>query len=247
MDFAEKQQVGASRSRPKRSALLIVVVLLGGAGIAVWLATRAPSSPDQPTPAMALKLPEEPSIAVLPFTHLSSKPEDEWFTDGMSETLITDLSRLNNLFVIARNSTFTYTREDMARAQVLFQQSLDLDPNFTMGMLYLGWTHFNQGEAGWSPDPRESYLKALELGRKAAAIDPSLGDAYKLLSGVLLALEKHVEAVAAADKALALSPNQADILAWNGTRAYCLPRPSEEQEPVSTTVDHADGRGLGPT
>jgi hypothetical protein len=68
-----------------------------------------------------------------------------------------------------------------------------------------------------------------------------------LRSGVLLALEKHVEAVAAADKALALSPNQADILAWNGTRAYCLPRPSEEQEPVSTTVDHADGRGLGPT
>ena len=55
-----------------------------------------------------LKLPEGPSIAVLPFQNMSGKPDEEWFSDGMTETLITDLSRLNNLFVIARNSTFTY-------------------------------------------------------------------------------------------------------------------------------------------
>jgi adenylate cyclase len=109
-----------------------------------------------------------------------------------------------------------FTREDLARAQGLFQQSLDLDPTFTMAMVYLGWTHINQGQYGGSPDPRESYLKALALGRQAAALDPSLGDAYQLQAGARLVMEEHAEAVAAEEKALALSPNQADIVVFNG-------------------------------
>src|SRR5262249_26069164 len=59
----------------------------------------------QPSP---LPLPDKPSIAVLPFTNLSSDPEQEYFSDGITEDLITDLSRLSGLFVIARHSTFTY-------------------------------------------------------------------------------------------------------------------------------------------
>jgi TolB-like protein/class 3 adenylate cyclase len=50
----------------------------------------------------------KPSIAVLPFTNLSGDPEQEYFVDGMVEDIITALSRFNQLFVIARNSTFTY-------------------------------------------------------------------------------------------------------------------------------------------
>jgi TolB-like protein len=65
----------------------------------------APSSaPDSETPA----LPEKPSIAVLPFQNLSADPEQEFFADGLTEDIITALSRVSGLWVIARGSTFTY-------------------------------------------------------------------------------------------------------------------------------------------
>jgi adenylate cyclase len=58
------------------------------------------------TPALAL--PDKPSIAVLPFANMSGDPEQEYFADGMVEEIITALSRIRRLFVIARNSSFTY-------------------------------------------------------------------------------------------------------------------------------------------
>ena len=60
------------------------------------------------TEAIALSLPDKPSIAVLPFQNLSGDPEQEYFTDGMVDDITTGLSRIKWLFVIARNSTFTY-------------------------------------------------------------------------------------------------------------------------------------------
>ena len=65
------------------------------------------SAPNQVT-AASLTVPERPSIAVLPFANLSGDPEQEYFADGMVDDIITGLSRINWLFVIARNSTFTY-------------------------------------------------------------------------------------------------------------------------------------------
>src|SRR5205814_3230991 len=61
-----------------------------------------------PVSAPALPLPDKPSIAVLPFANLSGDPEQEYFVDGMVEEIITALSRIRWLFVIARNSTFAY-------------------------------------------------------------------------------------------------------------------------------------------
>ncbi len=55
-----------------------------------------------------LPLPDKPSIAVLPFANMSGDPEQEYFVDGMVEAIITALSRIRWLFVIARNSSFTY-------------------------------------------------------------------------------------------------------------------------------------------
>jgi len=55
-----------------------------------------------------LALPEKPSIAVLPFLNLSGDPQQEYFSDGVTEDIITELSRFHSLFVIARNSSFTY-------------------------------------------------------------------------------------------------------------------------------------------
>ena len=56
----------------------------------------------------ALALPDKPSIAVLPFQNMSGDPEQEYFADGIVEDIITALSRFKSLFVIARNSSFTY-------------------------------------------------------------------------------------------------------------------------------------------
>ena len=63
---------------------------------------------DKSRSTSTLSLPDKPSIAVLPFANLSGDPEQEYFVDGMVEEIITALSRIRWLFVIARNSTFTY-------------------------------------------------------------------------------------------------------------------------------------------
>ena len=62
----------------------------------------------KPAAAPTLALPDKPSIAVLPFQNMSGDPEQEYFVDGMVEDIITALSRFKSLFVIARNSSFTY-------------------------------------------------------------------------------------------------------------------------------------------
>jgi TolB-like protein len=68
------------------------------------IGAKSPAVPASP----ALSLPDKPSIAVLPFQNMSGDPEQEYFADGMVEEIITALSRIRWLFVIARNSTFTY-------------------------------------------------------------------------------------------------------------------------------------------
>ena len=79
--------------------------------VAVWgcVPTSAAAADNQAEPPkLALSLPDKPSIAILPFTNLSSDPEQNYFADGMVEEIITALSHFRQLFVIARNSSFTY-------------------------------------------------------------------------------------------------------------------------------------------
>jgi TolB-like protein len=70
---------------------------------------KASPAPADAMAAPALSLPQKPSIAVLPFQNMSGDPEQEYFADGVVEDIITALSRLRWLFVIARNSSFTYS------------------------------------------------------------------------------------------------------------------------------------------
>jgi adenylate cyclase len=67
---------------------------------------------------MAFPLPDVPSIAVLPFVNMSKDPEQEYFSDGITEEIITALAKVPNLFVIARNSTFTYKGKAVKVQQV---------------------------------------------------------------------------------------------------------------------------------
>jgi len=67
---------------------------------------RAPAEP-------SLRPPDKPSLAVLPFTNMSGDPEQEYFADGMTEDIITDISKTPGLFVIARNSSFTYKKQNV--------------------------------------------------------------------------------------------------------------------------------------
>ena len=69
---------------------------------------REESPPSTDPPRLTLALPDKPSIAVLPFVNMSGDPKQEFFGDGIAEDVITALSRYHSLFVIARNSSFTY-------------------------------------------------------------------------------------------------------------------------------------------
>ena len=79
---------------------------------------RAQAETSTPQPIVALPLPDKPSIAILPFQNMSGDPEQEYFADGMVEEIITALSRIRWLFVIARNSTFAYKGQPVDIKQV---------------------------------------------------------------------------------------------------------------------------------
>jgi len=73
-----------------------------------WAEAASDKMPGGANPDDVPALPDKPSIAVLPFTNMSGDPEQEYFSDGITEDIITELSRFRSLFVIARNSSFHY-------------------------------------------------------------------------------------------------------------------------------------------
>jgi len=99
-----------------------VVILVLGAGAAIlWNLYFSPKSNMAAVShkeSAVLPLPEKPSIAVLPFNNLSGDPGQEYFSDGITENIITSLSKIPQLFVIARNSTFTYKGKPVRVQQV---------------------------------------------------------------------------------------------------------------------------------
>jgi TolB-like protein/DNA-binding SARP family transcriptional activator/rhodanese-related sulfurtransferase len=92
---------------------LIVLV-----GVILWQHLWAPREEPASVEAMAFPLPDKPSIAVLPFNNISDDASQDYFADGMTEDVITDLSKISGLFVIARNSTFAYKSQQVKLRQV---------------------------------------------------------------------------------------------------------------------------------
>jgi TolB-like protein/Tfp pilus assembly protein PilF len=282
-----------------------------------------------PIQAVGPPLPEEPSIAVLPFTNMISGGEEDFFADGISEDIITALSKISSILVIARNSSFTYkgsavdvkqvgreqgvryvlegsvrragkrtrvtaqlvnaisghhlwaerfdrdledifaiqdeitreivvaldvhlregeqarvwshgtknveawecvrlgmdainqvTPEGRIEARRLIERALELDPNYPMAWVSMGWIYFHEAdlEAGHeTEDSRKAVLQlAEECVPRAVELDPSCPDAYALLGLCRLSDEAYDDAIAAMEKAVALAPNHAENLAIAG-------------------------------
>ena len=101
--------------------LAIAAILIVGAAVATWhFSLRSTPSPAEVAfvEKLAFPLPDKPSLAVLPFDNLSGDASQDYFSDGITESIITALSNVSNLFVIARNSTFTYKGKPVKVQQV---------------------------------------------------------------------------------------------------------------------------------
>ncbi|MBW1852419.1 MAG: tetratricopeptide repeat protein, partial [Deltaproteobacteria bacterium] len=100
------------------AAAVLVLILAGAAFWNFYLRSSLPSIEPASVEKMAFPLPDKPSIAVLPFTNMSGDPKQEYLADGISENVISALSHVPELFVIARQSTFTYKGKPVKIQQV---------------------------------------------------------------------------------------------------------------------------------
>ena len=116
--IGEKRFLGKISRRVSVTAIIILIVIAGS--LAGWNFYLRQSKRVEPASLdkMAHPLPDKPSIAVLPFTNLSADPGQDFLVDGITENIITALSSEPNLFVVARNSTFTYKGKAVKVQQV---------------------------------------------------------------------------------------------------------------------------------
>jgi adenylate cyclase len=116
----ESHRAKPDRWRIRYLIAAVVVVVLVASGAIWYFHFHSPSSPDTGSLAeeSTLKLPDKPSIAVLAFDNLSGDPKQEYFSDGITEEIITGLSKIPQLFVIARNSSFAFKSKPVTVSEV---------------------------------------------------------------------------------------------------------------------------------
>ena len=112
--------IGVGKKAPKsRWAEIAAIVVFVAIGLVIYqFYVRRPAIEPASVEKMTFPLPDKPSIAVLPFDNMSGDPEQEYFSDGLTEEIITALSKVPKMFVIARNSTYTYKGKPIKVQQV---------------------------------------------------------------------------------------------------------------------------------
>ncbi len=215
----------------------------------------ASASPEPETPSAGsgaansengpLPLPDRPSIAVLPFANMSDDPDQEYFADGMSEDLITGLSRIRWLFVIARNSTFVYKHRAVDVKQVARE----------LGVRYV--LEGSVRRAGKQLRISAQLIDAMTGGHHwAERYDRELGDIFAVQDEITRSVAAAIEPqLLAAEGVRALSRSSDDLGAWElvaraRTHLWRLTRPDYERaiEPLERAVeaypDYAPARSL---
>jgi adenylate cyclase len=234
---------------------------------------EGPGSPEPATgPSMKppLTLPDKPSIAVLPFQNMSGDPEQEYFADGMVEEIITALSRIRWLFVIARNSTFTYKGQAIDVKQV----GRELGVRYMLGgsvRRTAGWVRITAqlidaftGVQLWADRFDGSLEDVFDLQDKVASsvagvIEPALQaaetarsagrrtndlnayDLYLRASAMILVSARHVpDALRLLEKAIARDPRYGPALAQAAHCCYRLVVDGRGDNAVADRIKGAD-------
>jgi adenylate cyclase len=177
-----------------------LLILLAGAGIAAWIRPWEPRIEPASIERMALPLPDKPSIVVLPFANMSGDPQQEYFADGIAENLTTDLSSLSGLFVIARNTAFTYKGKTVTPAHVAEQ---------------LGVRYLVEGSVQRSGDVvriNAQLIDAVSGGHAwAGRFDGSLGDIFALQDRVTAEVVRALEIQLTPGEQTTLRQHETDV------------------------------------
>jgi TolB-like protein len=221
-------------------------------------------------PASTLPLPDKPSIAVLPFANMSGDPEQEYFADGMVEEIITALSRIRWLFVIARNSSFTYKGRavDVKRAgrELGVRYVLEGSVRKAGGRVRITaqLIDADSGAHLWADRFDGSLEDVFDLQDKVASsvtgvIEPTLQaaetqrsarrpttdltayDAYLRAYAIVMSSAKQVpEALRLLEQAITRDPNYGLALAWAATCCVRLLLDGRSEDPAADRMKGAD-------
>jgi adenylate cyclase len=330
---------------PWRFVSVVLFIAVALAGLTLWKLSTGPDVEPASQEKMAFPLPDKPSIAVLPFVNMNTDPEGELFTNGLTEGIITALAKVPKLFVIGRDSTFSYkdkpvkvkkvsedlgvqyvlegsvqkagervritaqlldalkghhlwaerydrdlkdlfaiqdditkqiitslqvkltdgeyarivskqthdldaylkvlealwyagqsTRESVDRARQLAQEAIEMDPGFASAYSILGLAHMVDALGGFSRNPRESLEFSNKMLEKAIEMDGSQASTPALRGYTLAMLGRYDEAIAEAERAYDLAPNNQSVLYWYGTVLCVVGRPEEAISPLKEAL-----------